>query len=191
MNLIDDYRKRNEWLRQGLRPMIKRRTTTFTIEQVSDRMIQALADPAKRRKGLRSDPFITGDLMGGNPMTFDFTGYRYGQWLPYLLDSSKLLKPHVVGTLVADGNQTLIEYSVDVRTAARRFYILMALTLLLGILAAVFATTIGFSVPGLGFFSLICAASSFVFATNTTWNNVPNAMLDEEFLEEWLTRVLD
>jgi hypothetical protein len=190
MNLIDDYRKRNEWLHQGLRPAVKLRTTTCTIEEVADRMNRAMADPAKRLKALRNDPLVVGNLARGNPVKFDFTGYRYRQWVPSLVDPNEILKPKMVGTLVEEGGQTSIAYSIDVRTAARRFYILMALSLLLLILAAVCAVTLGFSVPSLGFFALLCAGVCFVFAKSTL-NVVPDAMLDEEFLEEWLSRLLN
>ena len=184
MNVIADYKGRERWLRERLRPSVEQRTAAFTIEQICDRMQLAMAEPGKRQKSGRNDPFVTGELGRGNPVTFDLTGYRHRQFLRFF-DPNKILKPHMIGTLVSEGDETSMTYSFDVRKAARRFYLLMTLSLLLGVAAAIFAATIGFAVPGVGFFALISAGVTFAYARNI-WTAIPDSILDEKYLEEWM-----
>jgi hypothetical protein len=190
MNLVDDYKLRNDRLRQGLRPMVKLHPTKSTMEQVIDRLNRALDDPTKPQKALRNAPFVTGRAVSDSLVTLDLIGYRARQKLPSALDPNKILKPHMVVTLVPGDGGTSVSYSFNIQSAARRFYILMALSPLLVILSAVFAITLGFHMPSLSFFSLLLSAVSFIFAMQML-NAVPDAILDEEFLEEWLIRLLD
>ena len=66
----------------------------------------------------------------------------------------------------------------------------MALSFLFVILSAVFAISLGFHLPSLSSFSLLLSAMGFISAMQM-FDVVSDAVLDEEFLEEWLIRLLD
>ena len=189
MNSKNENQDRKKWLRAKCRVELKLRTSPLSTDEVSEKLLDALAPPGAKQKS-QNEEFVTGGFKPRHPEIFRFAGYRQGEWQPAVIDPNMILKPHLVGTLSPKDDETAILYSIDVHRAARTFYALVVGSITLVILGLIFSVTLGFGVPSPAFFAFLIAAISVIFAKGI-WDTVPDAILDEQLLEKWLNRSLD
>jgi len=177
--------------------------TTVTIHKPSDEVDRevrrAIADPytadidKETRETLRHMGFVTGKVfIGTDPTTLRLIGYRPGQWLGRLtpaIDPDKMAKPVLVGTISGDRVRTQIRYRVDAFGTAVGAVVLACLGTVLLLAGVAVSFLKPMPMPSLGFFLLVFGGVCLIFVF-LIWQVVDHAILDEEYLADWLSGLL-
>ena len=137
--------------------------------------------------------FVTGTLQGvPGSVSFRLTCYRPGAWLGRLTgvaDMDKIAKPVLKGSLSGDQERTEVRYRVDAFGTALSEVVLLILGLLLVIAGVIVNVMHPMSMEGFGSFLWIMGAILLGFSFRI-WLAIGSAILDEQYLTDWLQATL-
>ncbi len=192
-------RKKIHWLLRHL----DRGTVVVTVsrsrQEVVGQISQALTNPSApgmdkaSRKELRKAGFVTGSIRtDADPITFKLTGYRSNEWFGKLtpsLDPDKMAKPALTGKVSGDQFRTDVRYRVDAFGTAVSALVLAVLGVLMLTAGVAVSVLHPMPMPSIGFLLLVFGGVCLIFEF-LIWQVLDKAILDEEFLTDWLPRVL-
>lgn len=193
--MIDRSLEKARWLLGHLRRTTTRLPLPISQAEVSLGIAGSLRDPFEpglgkaARSELRQSGFVTGELtVRAEQTTFRLKGYRPGVWLGRLqrgFDPDALAKPALVGVVTGNSLSSEIQYRVDAFGTAISSVVLalLGLPLLLAGISLLLADP--FPMPNLGFLLSVCGGVCLIFLF-LIWQVVDHAVLDEEFLDDWL-----
>jgi uncharacterized membrane protein YidH (DUF202 family) len=159
------------------------------LDRAIDHRSRLSADRATRRE-LAEHGFVTGTVQGvPGSVSLRLTCYRPRTWLGWLGvffgDQDKLAKPVLKGRLSGDEQRTEVCYRVDAFGTAVSALVFVTLGISLVLAGAIVSLVHPMPMPSIGSALWIPGAVLLGFAL-LIWRAVDSAILDEQYLTDWL-----
>jgi hypothetical protein len=164
------------------------------IDQAVVRQSPLLADGATRRQLIESG-FVIGTIQGApGRVSIRLKCYRPRTWLGRLGaafgDQDRLAKPVLRGTLSGDHERTQVLYRVDAFGTAVSEVVLLSLGILLVLTGVIVSAVHPMPMPSIGSVFFIPGLVLLVFFA-VIWFAVDSAIMDEQYLTDWIVSTLN